>query len=357
MRYLVSIIFPLTDIRHIIGPEKTCLLPCPTWPQPEIRTNFIRNFGKVRIRKQGYEDGFWLGGDMYCEANGILKLPEHFDVGKGIGKVYVQRRFYSTGLTVCWLEILFSIKQNEPDVKKANANFEELLNRILRMKIRIPQKMKRETECPILEAGPALARRFLESSTKSGAIEPEKWWVSDGQPVMMIIAPKSEPPDNGFPKDSYRDVSFKSIGLDDIFHYTLHFPFEASVSVWRLYPSSLIYESVIRSIRLNILRMHVEKECLFKILRYIKGNRFSLEREQEETQRLQFFLTHSLKKLRLGQKDFLGNHLILGRIFHLNEMANKAKINALLQQLEVIQGTLLHSLSDFLNKVSEASKN
>ena len=359
MRHFVVIHFPLVDVRQIIDPAKTNLLPSPTWPIPE-HTHFIRSFGKIRTRKGGYEEGFWLGNNIFCDAAQAVKFPDHLDLGKGlVDKVYVKRRFFSTGFAVSWFELIFSIRQNDAvDAAKANANFEAVLERIIALKIKIAQKGKAPAEYPILEAGPALAKRYLENSTHSKASPPEKWWVSDGQPIMMIIAPDSKEKVKGVVTDPYRDSSFRNIGLDDIYHYNLLSPSEATTAIWRFHLNAALstqFENEIRSFRLNILRLHVEKECLLRMLRHIKGNRFVLEREAQECQNLQYYLANSLKKLQLAQKNPDANPAMLTRVFQLNELANAKEISALLQQLEVIRGTLLRNLGDFLNTASVAS--
>ncbi|MFN0175957.1 MAG: hypothetical protein ACKVU0_15000 [Saprospiraceae bacterium] len=314
----------------------------------------------MRTRKGGYEEGFWLGNDKFCEASNAIKFPDGLNLGKGIvDEVRVSRRFFSSGFAVCWFEFLFSIEQTEEDADKANANFEAVLERIIALKIKIAQKGKASAESSILESGPALAKRYLENSTISKASPPpEKWWVSAGQPVMMIIAPDSKQKVKGVVTDPYRDSSFQSIGLDDIYHYTLHFPSEASTAVWRFHPNSARFEEFkyeIRSLRVNILRMHVEKECLIEVLRHIIGNHFILDREAQECQNLQHFLAVTLKKLQLAQKNPVATKATLNRVFQLHELAHKAEISNLLQQLEVIRGTLLRNLGDFLNTASESS--
>jgi hypothetical protein len=267
--------------------------------------------------------------------------------------VGVNRRFFSDGSVVCWFEFLFSIGQTEADADKANANFEAVLERIMALKIKIAQRGKAAVEYPILEAGPGLAKRYMENSTKSKASPPEKWWVSDGQPVMMIIAPGSKQPVKGVVTNVYRDSSFSSLGLDDIYHYDLHNEkTDASTAIWRFHLNSSLSEQFkyeIRSFRLNILRMHVEKECLLKVLRQIKAERYVLEREAQECQNLQQFLADTLKKLRLAEQNPVATKAALNRIFQLNELANDTERRALLQLLEKIRRNVLHNLEDFLN--------
>ena len=355
MRYLVVIQFPFADVRRIVGVEKTNRLASPTWPQPDIRRQFVRNFGQVRSLYGLYNEGIWPGSDVYCEAKHAIRLPSLGDVCKGKAAVWVSRRFFSNGLEVSWFEVGFAIALNGAlPAADAHNTFEAILQQLLVREIHITQPGGKVLEVPLVEAGDALASYYLAQSTQCQAPGPEKWWVRAGEPVALVTAPAGTLPP-GLPPTSVRSADFAGIGIPDIYHYRQMSPGGFPYSCWRVLqqPDSDFRDEAC-SLRTNILRLHVEKECLKRIMTHIIGNRFTVERGHPESEHLQQYLAYSLKKLNSGREEALQNKAIVEKIFQLDTLATQEERRKIHQMLQTIRSRLFAALDAFFEQISAA---
>lgn len=354
MRHLLVIQFPFADVRRIIGLEKTHHLISPTWPQPVIRRQFIRNFGQVRTLNGFLNEGIWPGNDVFCEAKHALKLPILGQIFKGKAAVWVSRRFFSNGMEVCWYEINFSIQMD--DALQGDAyqdTFETLVQQLLNSNIHLSQPAGDPLQIPLIEAGEELAKRYLYQSTKAKAPPPEKWWVKAGEPVVLLTAPEHFRPSDITP-NAIRSADFSSLGVPDIYYYRPITQRDWPYSSWRLLQSSILeFSDQLPSLRSNILRLHVEKECLKSILSDVAGFRFSTERGHPESEGLQQYLSYILNKLHSGHEEALENNAIVEKIFQLDSIATKADRRKIKQQLQNIRRGLYANLGAFLDQLPD----
>ncbi len=351
MRYRIVIQFPFADVRRIIGEAKTQRLASPTWPQPEVRRQFVRNFGQVRSLHGVYNEGIWPGSDVFCDARHALRLPALGQVFKGKAAAWVSRRFFSSGLEVCWYELGFTLAINgAPEGAAEQHAFEGILKAILNHPVHITRRGGKPLEMPLLEAGDALAASYLEQSTRFQATEREKWWVKAGEPVVLTTTPAGfVPPD--LPPTAVRSADFAGIGVPDIYHYRQFSSRDFPYSCWRLLHSpDSAFSDETSSLRTNILRLHVEKECLKRIMTHIMGNRFTVERDHPESQHLQQYLAYSLKKLNSGREEALQNRAIVEKIFQLDTLATQDERRKIMQLLQTIRSRLFTALDAFFEQ-------
>ncbi len=355
MRHLLVIQFPFADVRHIIGFKKTYGLRSPGWPHPEVRkSQFIRNYGQVRTLRGIRNEGIWQGSDVFCEAKHALKLPVIGQIFKEKAAVWVSRRFFSNGWEVAWYEITFLIHTN--DALEGSAyieTFEALVQQLLFSNILISQPDRTPKEMPLINAGDELAKRYLYQSTKATAPSPKESWVKAGEPVVLLTTPEHfRPPD--LTTDTVRSADFASIGVPDIYYYRPPTRWGWEYSSWRLLESpTMEFPDQLVSLRNNILRLHVEKECLKNILSDLKREVFSLDRGHQESEGLQRYLAYALKKLHSGHKDALENMAIVGKIFQLASIATKAERRDIMEYLRNIRPSLYANLDAFFDQLPD----
>ena len=356
MQHILVIQFPFADVRHIIGFEKTYGLRSPGWPYPEIRKQqFIRNYGQVRTLHGIRNEGIWQGSDVFCEAKHALKLPVLGQIFKGKAPVLVSRRFFSNGWAVAWYEITFLFQMNHAAEGSADIEtFEKLVQQLLFSSILISQPDRNPKEVPLIEAGDELARRYLDQSTKANAPSPKEWWVKAGEPVVLLTAPEHfRPPD--ITTGAVRSADFASIGVPDIYYYRPLTRPGWPYSSWRVLesPAAKEFPDQLLSLRNNILRLHVEKECLKSILYHVARGRFSKERGHPESEGLQQYLAYVLKKLHSGHKEALENKAIVGKIFQLDSIATQAERQLIKDWAQNIRPSLYANLDAFFDQLPD----
>lgn len=354
MRHVLIIQFPFADVRQIVGMEKTQRLISPTWPVAVSKKQFVRNFGQVRTLRGIWNEGVWSGSDVFCEAKHALRLPVLGRIFKEKAAVWVARRFFSNDMEVCWYEITFTIRMNEALQGDAYRDtFEALVQELLNSTIHISRPEGDFRELPLIEAGGELATRYLVQSTRATAPAPEKWWVSAGEPVALVTAPEGFRPPDVSP-DAVRSPDFAAIGVPDIYHYRPQSQGGSNYSSWRLlHQPDMEYSDQLPALRSNIMRLHVEKECLKSILSAVLGRRFSIERGHPESEGVQQYLRYIFQKLNSGQKEALKNKAIVEKIFRLDAIASSDERRVIKQLLQNIRRSLYTSLGDFLDQLPE----
>lgn len=305
---LVTIQFPFIDFRAFVS-EETHRLGIPTWPSPVPDHDFVRSFGSVRRRPKGGLTG-WLGESFICEANraitfqGLESLKEGRNSQNNFKIVF--RRLYFDGIAVGKFEIgiatwetnesgLFSFLGN----RLSNIKLEELISHILQLPVRVQNFSKCQANIPLWQAGKALAKLYLVSSTKKEGIPKRQkslsdWWVQTCEPIVLISYRNNlERIFSDLPKRKFNfKVAFNSANLS---HCAVLYQ-GRTVRTWLIgeyFPSGNV-----RQLRIFLLRLHSERACLRKVLQNIASGRLLIKARSQESEVLQSYLNQATRKIR-----------------------------------------------------------
>jgi hypothetical protein len=258
------LLHPVADLRPLLADAEVLRLTRPNWPTPNAGRDFLRSSGAVLPRLQGGVDD-WAGEDNFADASLTLRLPDLFKrqtLGEGAyasSVDFVFRRFYSSGI-VSRYEIGFRVVRAGTSMLDAADTV-----RWLAATTTVPVRLRREMHpLAVGKAGPALARHFLAASTDrkaGGQVQP--WWVAAGEPTLLV---QYSDRDAMSLLPHARIVSSARVGAEVLHHAWLGVSGQR-LSVWLLRNDDPATDrDQLRKLRIHVLRLHAERECLRLVL-------------------------------------------------------------------------------------------
>ncbi|GLQ87289.1 hypothetical protein [Dyella flagellata] len=339
---------PLADLRRFLG-AATVRLGRPAWPIAEPRQDYVRSFGQVRARNRG---GLaeWPGEDSFCLAHAALRFPNHlrhYTFGSGpltsiAHKAF--RRIHSDG-TVSRAEIGFSLARKEANsTASSNADLINLLRECIEFKVFVRgPKLQFETTT-LASAGSALARNYLRATTDRKAMDPnacKPWWVSAGNPA-VVLESLDQPP---LTLTRYARKVMEQANLT-VSHDWMQFGAH-SCSMWFIEGRSSD-EDALRRLRIHLMRLHAERECLRIVLTRINESKLDLAANVGISDEAQQYLHDSIRALEKPERFGLPQSAMLevaqqalevvsaGQAASLNKMRRQvaAKVEAYIRRAE-----------------------
>lgn len=341
--------FPLADSRKLLDPAH--VLDVPAWPLPSTWDEFVRYFGPIRFRKRGGIIG-WLGENPICEADRALRFNRDLsfpatEIAGGVSLRCAFRRFYFDGYTVGKYEVGISTKTNHRiDLSKPQT--EKLLRHIFKLPVKVITPKGKAVNTELIRAGKSLAHLYQAASTRAATDDQADWLVQAGIPVLYLELPYRDQFELPY---QVKDVPLlQALGFQ-LSHGLVHLD-GMGLHVWALNcPDQLADESKIRALRMYLLRLHAEHECLRLMLRNVGRGKLTFDPRSESSGRLQNYFDLALKRIgRLEKKsrDFDAEIIELARqSFY---VADPGQQDALVSQLDSldVRGQLLRNLKRFI---------
>jgi hypothetical protein len=320
---LIVLQFPFADLRGFIGPSAD-RLKRPGWPLASPESDFVRSVGLVRQRSRG-GDVEWAGEEMYCDAHSSFRFPNRLRAQilgsaptTGVA-TRAMRRFYSNG-TMSRIEVGLRV---DIEGDRAAVTPESTI-RLIQSCVEIPiltnghasrglssalaKPQNRGGATPLIQAGAALARLLVKATSKrrNGVTQnPQSWWVVSGAPTILVenLLPltAANTPANptaailsqtGKPPHSTQLHSADSLGVA-ISHGWLQFG-PTRCSTWFVSANAESYDAL-RRVRIHLLRLHAERECLRKVLLSVNDGTLALSASQDVSDAIQDYLNDTLQ--------------------------------------------------------------
>jgi len=280
--------FPIVDFRPLLanGSDK---LPYPEWPDVGNSVKrFIRHFGAVEQRNAGGSDD-WPGEGFFCNSHLAMRYndlhKQKIELTPGIKSVIFNsyRRYASAENFLGRLEAGFvdntegTIKKNELAPKSID------LDKILEHYCDIPVTIN-DKQLKLSKIGQRLADNYYYQSTPV-KIKPQakNKLVKSGDVVIVMVYTANtafQLPDYAFPVDEI-DLQGETEKLK---LYGCRFKYkDGNYKVWLIEtPAGINRQSkqlkaIIRNLRINLLRIHLEKETIRVLLNGIKSKEIPLE--------------------------------------------------------------------------------
>lgn len=313
--------FPVIDLRLLV-PDLNGRLEKPQWPYPsESKKPFIRNFGKVKLRKLGGSKNF-IGESHFCDLKSIIKLKNldkksfSIDSEKSSAIVNSSRRFFSDGWFTGKIEIGLAdnLEKNLSNTgMEKSVSISEILNHYSQVKIEI-----NGIDVDLFKAGPKLAKLYQEKSTYSKKIPFIDYdLVENGEPAIVLTYHDLD--SLALPKYSFLLKKFKlsdeTKGLE-LYGYKLkldgyHIKVYIIKSPFDFYCQNQETKTIIRNLRINLLGVHGEKETIRILLNALKNKKIDPKENREVVNTInQYFKItgeklYRKKRYSLEQEDFI----------------------------------------------------
>lgn len=295
---------PIADSRLFVGTD-TGRLYRPNWPSPSADVEFIRSFGPIRARRRGGVPG-WVAESEICDAHRALKIPEYPTDrsafrDKPVHAKPLFRRFYFDGLAVGKFEIGIQISGLRLPWVRSKIPLLKLLQDLLHHKVYVRVSKHSHIECNLGKIGPHLANLYRMSTTKvswSNASVPN-WWVRAGPPMLFVQpAIDDEIAISQEARDVITLVSDYGILLShDWVNYNGSY-----LRTW-IHRDVIIrgiqrnFFEVARRIRIYLIRIHAEHECLRLVLQNITEKNLLPSPRSDRSNLLQFYLNKATSRI------------------------------------------------------------
>jgi hypothetical protein len=341
---------PILDIRPLIADNLA--IAKPNWNRPALG-EIVRYTGVLKRRLKG---GIELleGENMCCTTYQALKFPDLndpkskilFENGSFVKNKGVCRYLNSNGDFLVKLESVFGNKfENfylpEIDVSKG-LYFKKVLEDSCEIATQIGIQTKEKST--IIESGPLLAKHYLYSTTKGFNSPnkpkkvPEDWWLTAGHPVVLVIFSDNEDlinlPNHTQPIKVYNKEKV------ELYHYWIIKKGQPETKTWIIKRKDDSDEYFIRQLRLNLLRIHAEKENLRLLLNILADKKNILENcysKEKLDKYLEKISSKLLRETRYGneQKYFLDYAL------EADKFISPSEINSFIENLKGVSNKFL----------------
>jgi hypothetical protein len=300
--------FPIVDARSLLanGSNK---LPVPEWP--DVGTTpirFIRHFGSVEQRNAGGSDD-WPGEGFFCNSHLAMRydnLHKHgFEFAPGIKSAIFNsyRRYASAENFLGRVEAGFvdniEGKLRDTPMTPNSIDFDKILEHYCDLPVSMDDK-----EYKLSKVGQRLADNYYRESTLKKVDPQEKNKLvraGDVAIVMVYAANKAfQLPDYAFPVDEF-DLPGE---MDKLKLYGCRFKYDnGTYKVWMI-ETPVSYsrlsrqaKATIRNLRINLLRIHLEKETIRILLNGIKSNQIPLVAGSDQAKLADKYFEETGKKI------------------------------------------------------------
>ena len=346
---LLVVQHPIADLRPFVGAESGAL-GRPGWPSADPLHDYIRGAGRVRRRLRGGTED-WAGEDLYGDASRAIRFGDRlglqtFDIQEQSVRVRSSfRRFLSNG-TVGRFEVGLDLATDARDYLSVASRM-----------VQIPVKLRSGQQVRLIDAGGKLAAQLLDATTRH--VEPGKsqarvaatqqtlpssvhrWWMAAGNPLMVVEFPSHERAD--VMPEAARPVAV-DVADTKLWHAWIRLG-DGQYLTWLIQRGD--DENAVRRLRINLSRLHAERECLRLVLQAM-GASARLTVTEANSNGIQTYLNEAVHGLQAPRRFGIDQSPILdasmdamgfavpGQSTSLDSMRRqiKSKIDAFIRQQE-----------------------
>ena len=336
--------YPLADSRVFLGTD-AARLARPDWLTPSLYADFVRAFGNFRPRGLGSVVD-WPGEGFYCDASRALRLvpPKAPLIVEGSGMAFryecVFRRLIADASPCARVEIGLRLTPRSHGILQPK-DLPRLVSRLLDTSVRIGSS---GSSVRLVHAGPQLALAYLDATTDraSEAAKPKQnWWVTAGNPLVFV---EHDERLTGAYSEELRAVPTPNLTGVSLRHAWLQHG-NSGVHVWVLGRAMTAPRETLRSIRVGLGRLHVEREVFRSVLAHVRANRLPLERGTSESNNVQSFLSDSVNYLGRRERFGLPQSKLVEQLTAVDDLVAPQDRAALMRSLQSVRGNLRSNIS------------
>lgn len=337
----VVVQLPILDVRAFLANVRRL---GPPWPFANDG-DFIRSFGRVERRPRGgIED--WPGDEYFCDASNAVKTPSSLGYGflrkdLTLFRPRVRfRRLYADS-TVARFEVGLHVGF-APDRKDKDGNRPlDALTSLLNLPVRV-RAAKSFIQSTLVEAGPALSRLYLRSTTPRGSLRAaQPWWVGAGQPLVVC---------------QYSDLEVETLPPHSTSTVTLDFPDldlafcrletrSVTSGVWFLKTGEGTDIDQLRRVRLHLVRLHAERQAGRALLRLVASRKLDTSAPELDSDALQAWLGRTLRLLGRPTWQGIESAKLLDAAKEVSSLVDPSEQRALVEAVAGFRLTLRQKLA------------
>jgi hypothetical protein len=348
---------PLTDARPFSS-AATGRLNSPHWGIPKTG-EFIRSFGSVAKRRRGGV-AEWAGEGVYCDAGRAIRLPSrlrerHFGAnGEFTGFRCAFRRFLSDGGAVSRLEIGLagSLSRGQRVTRR---NLLLLIESLGQLPVKVPLKDDVISPAqPLLSASRMIAQHYLRASTAALAVNGlAKWWLTPCEPAILVEYRLDEA--ESLPKFAGTVTTLTDQGLSLTRLVIQHKGDQ--IGVWLLGVALGADRDVARRLRIHLLRLHAERECLKQMLRHIIDGRLDTTGGKDNPlspgNRLQQYLSDAESLFTAGTRYGIAQSEILKVAYSYDQFISEGDRATLLTLLKTSRPSVQRTVASYASSTRQ----
>lgn len=289
-KMLLTVQFPISDSRPFLT-EPTGRLGIPTWQTAVYEgVDFVRSFGQINQRRlRGLNN--WVGENYVCFAKRAVRFTDaklsraggkNWKAGntprvgfwRNIQSKVAFRRFYSDGYATNKFELGISTRKFS-ELSFTADDLKTFITDCLDLRLKIA---KHNEVFRLIETGKHLANFYAEKSTEKNFLKNEKlenWWVESRPPICFLTLHGKEDVLAALKPERIESVSAeKNFAL-----YFSKFHLEAGndIGLWVILMDKGCAYQEVRGLRIALLRLYAERECVRSILRNVGRNKIVIE--------------------------------------------------------------------------------
>ncbi|MDQ5824358.1 MAG: hypothetical protein M3441_09130 [Chloroflexota bacterium] len=254
----------------------------------------MRYFGGIKRRRGGGINS-WVGENEICEARRALRFGSDLTFGIPEKRLEVPltcayRRFYFDGYAVGKYEVGVATRYRAY-IGLSKQETGRLINHFLKLPVRIWESPGKAKQVELGRAGDLLARLYSIATTAASykAAWPE-WSVGSGKPMLFLEQRPGEQVQQLAIPFQVRPVllpnDWNGLQLSHCF-----VPYNGKeVPMWILSIKSGSNLESARTLRLYLMRLHAEQECLLHVLNNIADEHIQVSPDQKASEYLQRYL-------------------------------------------------------------------
>lgn len=348
----IVIQFPIADIRNFLECDTYKLnSPCLPFVNP-YRNEFIRCFGPLRNRFN--QEDVRYDETVYGRANRALRIPNlgSYRLGRkynGFIPTCVFRRFFANNET-CKVEIGFKNIENFRFLLSSlnDDEFLNLLMELLDISALIPPVGDNARLHKLKDTGEKLSSLYLHATTKyplPAGKQPEKFWVQAGNPMILVEYNKYEIKKLPGTVRKVTTLGQASVSL----HHTMIYSKNnnSKIRVWLIGKGGGNSRGLVRKLRLNLLRLNAEQECLKQVLRSIEQGKIVADHSGEASDRLQDYINSAIRNISQQERYGLPHNEIVEVANSYENIINQNEREFLLSRLEKIRKNIYKKVENY----------
>ncbi len=334
----------------------TSRLSKPSWPIPTPDNDFIRYSGTVRVRKCGGIKG-WVGENEVCEADRFMRLSYCPKIKNIDGNGYFQtriafKRLFCDGNALGKFELGIATKSRS-EINISKYIIKDLVDDCLNIPVSLRTSSGVYNKCILGHCAKYVTRLYNKATTAiiDESVKEEDWIVSPGIPLLFLDC------------KSMSDISvpYWSRKVDIIgYPFTLYHcmvPFQGkNIRLWILhnFDNSSFSKDDARRLRIYLLRLNAEHECLRLVLRNILNKNIDVLPRTEQSDRLQFYInqaTHRIGTLNTKSNEFDGKLCEIAReSISVISPGQKEMLFSALNKIDP-RKNILDKINDYVDKI------
>jgi hypothetical protein len=285
---IIFLQFTLTDLRAFTL-EAPFVLAKPTWPSPKPFAHFVRGTGQIIQRRNSGLHG-WVGEHYICKIGKNIRFQNTISLNEGGRIKSIFKHVYASENQVLnKYEFVFDVQVGVQQTILDYNGFRDIVHRLLSSKAEV--KINGTfVSCRVNELQGVLQKLHFEASTsKLGRSKGNSHHILACTPQLYLVN-EDDCRITGLDKN-FKEVTDEVDGpeLLGAWHDHKNKPFRLWVQ------RKLDQPELNRSLRMTIMRLHSEYECLRNIFQAIEEGQLPLEKETDPTDRLQMYLRKTIR--------------------------------------------------------------